>query len=164
MSQGAASGPVPLKERYFEDYTAGEVIEFGDRLVTQDEIIEFARRYDPQPFHTDPVAAQQSAFGTLVASGWMTASIGMALSVEHFVSPLSSMGSPGVEKLEWLQPVKPGDRLHMRITVLETKRSRSKPDRGVMRLRQELINQADQTVMRQEGLIMQRCRDAAPQA
>lgn len=160
MTPAESRRSVPLKERYFEDYTTGEVLEFGDRLVTQEEIIDFARRYDPQPFHTDPQAAQHSAFGTLVSSGWMTASIGMALSVEHFVSPVSAMGSPGVDKLQWLVPVKPGDRLRMRITVLETTRSRSKPDRGVMRLRQELINQADAIVMRQEGLIMQRCRHA----
>lgn len=152
---------VPLRERWFEDYAEGEVFEFGDRLVTQDEIIAFAERYDPQPFHTDPQAARASSFGTLVASGWMTGAIGMAMTVEHFISPASAMGSPGVDHLRWLQPVKPGDRLRLRITVLETRRSQSKPDRGVLRLRQELINQLDQTVMALDSLGMQRCRDAA---
>jgi acyl dehydratase len=149
---------VPLRERWFEDYAAGEVFEFGDRLITAEEIVEFARRYDPQPFHTDPTAAAHSHFGGLVASGWMTASVAMSLLCEHFISPASSMGSPGVDMLRWLQPVRPGDRLRMRVSVTETRRSQSKSDRGVVRLRQEVLNQKGELVMSQEGLAMLRCR------
>lgn len=154
--------PLPPRERWFEDFVLGERFEFGDRLVTQEEIVEFARRYDPQPFHVDPAAARDSSFGTLVASGWMTGAIGMALMVEHFIAPLSAMGSPGVERLQWRRPVKCGDRLRMRVTVLDTRRSRSKPDRGVLRLRQELVDRAGQTVMFQESLALMRCRTPSP--
>jgi acyl dehydratase len=149
---------VPLRERWFEDYATGEVFEFGDRLITAEEIVEFARRYDPQPFHTDPAAAARSHFGGLVASGWMTASVAMSLLCEHFIAPASSMGSPGVDMLRWLRPVRPGDRLRLRVSVTETRRSQSKPDRGVIRLRQEVLNQEGDVVMSQEGLAMLRCQ------
>jgi len=149
---------VPLRERWFEDFAAGEVFEFGDRLITAEEIVEFARRYDPQPFHTDPAAAARSHFGGLVASGWLTASVAMSLLCEHFISPASSMGSPGVDVLRWLRPVRPGDRLCMRVSVIETRRSQSKPDRGAIKVRQEVLNQAGDVVMSQEGIAMLRCR------
>jgi acyl dehydratase len=149
---------VPLRERWFEDFAVGEVFEFGDRLITAEEIVEFARRYDPQPFHTDPAAAERSHFGGLVASGWMTASVAMSLLCEHFISPTSSMGSPGVDVLRWLRPVRPGDRLRMRVSVIETRRSQSKPDRGAIKVRQEVLNQAGDVVMSQEGIAMLRCR------
>lgn len=154
---------VPLKSRWLEDYRVGEVFEFGDHRVTQDEVIGFAQRYDAQPFHTDPEAARQSSFGTLVASGWMTGAIGMALMVAHFIPPAAAMGSPGIEQLQWLLPVKPGDRLRMRATVLQVRRSASKPDRGLLHLQQELLNQAGQTVMRHVGVAMMRCRSATDQ-
>src|SRR5438552_14010053 len=121
---------VPLKQRWFEDYTVGEVFEFGDHLVTAEEIVDFARRYDPQPFHIDPVAAAQSSFGGLVASGWMSGAVLMRMMCDHFIPPSSAMGSPGVDELRWLRPVRPGDRLKARVRVLQTRRSQSKPDRG----------------------------------
>ena len=155
---------VPLRERWFDDYAAGESFEFGDRLITADEIVDFARRYDPQPFHTDEAAAARSHFGGLVASGWMTASVAMSLLCEHFIAPASSMGSPGVDVLRWLRPVRPGDRLRLRVRVLETRRSQSKPDRGVVKLRQDMLNQADEVVMSQEGLAMLRRRPDVPDA
>ena len=96
MSQIPAAS---FKTRYFEDYCVGEVAEFGDYHITSEEIIDFAKRYDPQLFHTDPEAAKQSSFGGLVASGWMSAGVLMRLLVEHYVSPLASMGSPGVDEL-----------------------------------------------------------------
>ena len=86
---------VSYKERYFEDYVPGETAEFGDYLVTEQEIVDFARRYDPQPFHTDPEAAAKTIYGGLIASGWMTGGILMRMLVDHFISPLASMGSPG---------------------------------------------------------------------
>jgi acyl dehydratase len=152
---------VPVKERYFEDYTVGETMEFGDYLITQEEVIEFARKYDPQPFHTDPVAAQSSSFGGLVASGWMTGGVMMRLLVDNFISPVSSMGSPGIDEVRWLMPVRPGDRLSVRITVLESRRSQSKPDRGVIQLLQEARNQNGEVVMSFKGFGMYYCRPKA---
>lgn len=153
--------PVPLKERWFDDYLAGEVFEFGDYLVTQDEIIDYARRYDPQPFHLDPVAARDSLYGDVIASGWMSAGIAMRMMCDHFIPPASGLGSPGVDHLRWILPVRPGDRLRLRATVLEVQRSRSKPDRGVVTVRQELLNQDGAVVMSLEGKSMHRVRPGA---
>ena len=122
--------PVPIKERYFEDYGKGEVFESGDYLITREEVIDFAGRYDPQPFHLDEEAARQSIFGGLIASGWMTCGVLMRMLVDDFISPVSSMGSPGVDELRWLKPVRPGDRLRARVTVVDSRRSASRPDRG----------------------------------
>jgi acyl dehydratase len=155
-----STSPVPRRERYFEDYRSGEVAEFGSHVVTEEEVIDFARRYDPQPFHVDADAARHSIYGGLIASGWMTAAVAMKLLVEHYVSPLSSMGSPGIDELRWLKPVRPGDRLRLRVTVLEARRSQSKPDRGMIQFLQEMINQDDETVMTIRGWGMYRCRDA----
>ena len=134
---------IPLKERYFEDYTPGEVHEFGSHTVSAEEIIEFAQRYDPQPFHTDPQAAAGSVYGGLIASGWMTGGLMMRMLVDHFLSPLSSMGSPGLDELRWARPVRPGDTLRVRVAVIEARRSQSKPDRGILLVQQECLNQTD---------------------
>jgi acyl dehydratase len=147
-----------LKQRWFEDYATGEVFEFGDHPVTAVEIIEFARRYDPQVFHVDAIAAEQSSFGGLVASGWMTGAVLMRLMCDHFIAPASAMGSPGVDELRWLRPVRPGDRLHARVCVVDTQRSRSRADRGTVVLRQEAINQAGEVVMSMRGRALVRCR------
>ncbi|HRH85506.1 MAG TPA: MaoC family dehydratase [Rubrivivax sp.] len=132
---------VLLKERWFEDFSVGERFEFGDYLVTAEEIVEFARRYDPQPFHLDVEAAARSHFGGLIASGWMSCSVLMRLVCDHFIPAASSMGSPGIDELRWLKPVRPGDRLRAAVEVVAVKASQSKPDRGVVTVRQELINQ-----------------------
>jgi acyl dehydratase len=153
---------VPFKERYFEDFRPGEVIEFGDYLVTEEEIVDFARRYDPQPFHVDRKAAAESIYGGLIASGWMTGSIMMRLLVDHFIAPASSMGSPGVDEVRWSRPVRPGDRLHVRVTIVDTKRSQSKPDRGIVQVQQEMINQQGDTVMSLRGMSLAKCRTPAP--
>ena len=153
---------VPHRERYFEDYAAGEVVEFGDYLITEEEVIEFAQRYDPQPFHVDKAAAAQSIYGGIIASGWMTGSVMMRLLVDHFISAVSSMGSPGIDELRWHKPVRPGDRLRVRVTVIETRRSQSKPDRGLIHVLQEAINQDGDTVMSVKGMGLYRCRTAAP--
>lgn len=148
-------------QRWFEDYQPGEVFEFGDHHVTQDEIIDYARRYDPQPFHLDPVAARDSLYGDVIASGWMSAGIAMRMMCDHFIPPVSSLGSPGVDHLRWILPVRPGDRLRLRATVLAVQRSRSKPDRGVVTVRQELLNQDGAVVMSLEGKSMHRVRPGA---
>ena len=147
-----------LKERWFEDYQAGEVFEFGEHLVSEAEIVSFATRYDPQFFHVDAHAAKNSPYGGLISSGWMTAAIAMRMMCDHFISQVSGMGSPGVDSLRWLLPVRPGDRLRLRASVLETVRSKSKPDRGVVTVRQELFNQHDQLVMSLEGKSMHKVR------
>lgn len=152
-------GFIPLLERWFEDFTVGEVTEFGEYLVTDQEILAFARRYDPQAFHLDAEQAAASHFGGLVSSGWMTGAILTRLFCDHFLSPQSAMGSPGIDRLRWLKPVRPGDRLHARATILASAKSRSKPDRGVITILQEAINQHGETVMRYEGRAMFRCRD-----
>jgi acyl dehydratase len=149
---------VPPKERFFEDYRIGEVHEFGDYLVTEQEIIEFARKYDPQPFHTDPQAARDTHFGGLVASGWLTGSIAMRLLVDHYISACASMGSPGIDELRWLKPVRPGDRLRVRIRAERARRSHSKPDRGVVYSFMEVLNQQGETVMTTRSWGMYKCR------
>src|SRR5215472_14719866 len=118
---------VPPADRYFEDYHVGMVGEFGAVTVTAAEIVEFARRYDPQAMHTDAAAAD------LIASGWHTAAMVMRLFVEHYLSKVATLPAPGIDELRWRVPVRPGDRLRVRVSVVETKRSRSKPDRGVVR-------------------------------
>jgi acyl dehydratase len=133
------AAPVPLLERWFEDYAAGESFELGDEPITEKEIVEFAKRYDPQPFHIDPVAAAATHFGGLIASGWMTAAVSMRVMCQHFISARASMGSPGIDELRWLLPVRPGDRLRVRVEVLGCVPSKSKSDRGVVSMRQEVL-------------------------
>ena len=115
--------------------------------MSEDEIVQFARRYDPQDFHTDPELARTGPYGGLIASGWHTASMMMRLIVDHYLPGAASLGSPGVDELRWLRPVRPGDRLRVRITVVDARRSESKPDRGILTSRLEVVNQADEIVM-----------------
>ena len=156
-----AGGAVPVQERYFEDYTPGMTDSFGCVAVTGEEIIRFARDFDPQPMHTDPDAAARSLFGGLIASGWHTASLAMRMLVDHYLSHTAVIASPGVDELRWLKPVRPGDVLRVRATVRETRRSRSRPDRGVVRTYIEVRNQQDEAVMSMIGINFVRCRDTA---
>lgn len=142
---------VAWKERWFEDYAEGEVLQFGAYPITEAEIVDFARRYDPQPFHLDAAAGAASHFGGLVASGWMTASVLMRLLCDHFISTTSSMGSPGIDELRWRVPVRPGDVLSARVTVLATRPSQSRPDRGLIEVRQEALNQHGEVVLSMTG-------------
>jgi acyl dehydratase len=148
----------PQNDRYFEDYLPGAVHEFGPIAVGEAEIIEFARRLDPQPFHIDPEAAKQSAFGGLIASGWHTASLTMRLLVDHYISRVASLGSPGVDEVRWRKPVRPGDTLSVRVTVLESRLSRSKPNQGTIRSHVEVLNQHREVVMTWVGISLVRCR------
>jgi acyl dehydratase len=136
-----------VPERYFEDFEPGQVVELGSHLVTEAEIVEFAERWDPQPFHVDPEAAAGSIFGGLIASGWHTCALWMRLYVETTLDGAASMGSPGIEELRWLAPVRPGDPLQGRLTVLETTPSARRPDRGTVRIRGEMVNQDGVVVM-----------------
>src|SRR5437762_9748017 len=147
-----------MAERYFEDYPPGAVFEGGAIAVTEAEILEFARRYDPQAMHTDPEAAARGYFGGLIASGWHTAALMMRLFAEHFLSPASSLASPGIDELRWLQPVRPGDVLRLRVTIAEARRSRSKPDQGIIRSLVEVLNQEGEVVMSLRPISLIRCR------
>jgi acyl dehydratase len=145
--------------RYFEDYIPGTVFEGGPIVVDEAEIVAFAQRYDPQSFHVDAVAAADSVFGGLIASGWHTVGLTMRLLVEHYLSDASSLGSPGIDELRWLAPVRPGDELRVRVSVLEAKRSRSKPDRGLVRSSIDVRNQRRETVLTMKAMSLIRLRD-----
>jgi acyl dehydratase len=152
---------VPVDQRYFEDYTDGAVFECGPIVVEESEIIAFAKRYDPQYFHTDPEAATRSVYGGLIASGWHTAALTMRQLVDNYLSSVASLGSPGIDELRWIRPVRPADALSARVTVLEAKRSRSKPDRGVVRSLIEVSNQHGELVMSLKATNLLLCRDPA---
>ena len=137
----------PIGERYFEDYEADCTYDCGQRLVLESEIIEFAQRYDPQPFHVDPVEAGRSIYGGVIASGWHTGALTMRLLVENYVSTVASLGAPGIETLRWPAPVRPGDTLTVTVEVLEARVSRSKPDRGIVRSEVRTSNQKGVQVM-----------------
>ncbi|HEY8045744.1 MAG TPA: MaoC family dehydratase [Streptosporangiaceae bacterium] len=138
---------VPREDRYFEDYVPGAVYEYGYLSVTETEILEFARRFDPQPIHTDPEYAASGPFGGLIASGWHTSSLMMRLFADHYLSRVASLASPGIDELRWPAPVRPGDQLRLRTTIVAARPSRSKPDRGLVRTRGELINSDDRVVL-----------------
>ncbi len=133
--------------RYFEDFAVGEVFELGSRSLTQEQIIAFARDYDPQPFHVDPEAAKTGPFGTLIASGWHTVGIFMSLLVNNLINDTISLGSPGIEGIEWRKPVKAGDRLTAQIRVYEATPSKSRRDRGILKTEGKLTNQNGEVVM-----------------
>ncbi|HEX6144838.1 MAG TPA: MaoC family dehydratase [Geminicoccaceae bacterium] len=124
-----------MPELYLDDLKPGTTIELGTASLSRDEIVQFAEAYDPQPFHLDEAAAKGSIYGGLIASGWQTVCIFMRLFADGLLNRADAMGSPGVDELRWLKPVRPGDELTARVEVLEVRPSRSKPDRGVARLR-----------------------------
>jgi acyl dehydratase len=143
-----------LSKLYWEDFIVGSVAEFGSRLVTREEIIAFAAEFDPQPMHMDEEFARSTMLGGLAASGWHTCAIEMRMIVDGFMGDSDSLGSPGIDEVRWLKPVRPGDRLTLRRTILEARPLRSRPEWGLVRFRFELINQTGETVMRQENVNM----------
>ncbi len=159
---GILTDVIDVPERptlYFEDYVPGRTIDCGSFSVSEAEVIAFAKEYDPQPFHVDPVAAAEGPFGGLIASGWQTTSMMMRQLVEHFLSPQSSLGAAGVDEVRWPKPVRPGDTLHVHATVLEARRSNSKPDRGIVRSVADVTNQDGETVMRVTAINFVRARN-----
>jgi acyl dehydratase len=140
--------------RYYEDIEVGETREFGEYHVTKAEILEFAERYDPQPFHTDEDAARESAFGELVASGWHTAAMCMRMLVDGPIQDRASMGARGVDELRWHRPVRPGDTLSIRTEVVDKRVSESDPERGYVDSRLEGITQDGDVVISWIGLGM----------
>jgi acyl dehydratase len=145
---------------YFEDFEPGRVIPVGNRTLGEDEMIAFAQHFDPQPFHVDKEAAAKSHFGGLIASGWHTCSIMMRMMVDGFLSEAASMGSPGVDEIRWLKPVRAGDTLTVTATIMDVRASTSKPDRGVVHTMWEAKNQHGETVATVKGMGMYMRRPA----
>ena len=138
---------VPIDDRYFEDYQAGAVYEYGYATVDEEEMLAFARQFDPQPIHLDPAHAASGPFGGLIASGWHTAGILMRLFADHYLSRVASLASPGIDELRWPAPVRPGDTLRLHTKITQTRQSQSKPDRGLVFTHAQLLNQDDQVVL-----------------
>jgi acyl dehydratase len=151
----------PIDQRYFEDYRVGAVYHYGAITVDEAEVIAFATKFDPQDIHVDPEAAARGPFGGLIASGWHTAAMTMRLFADNYLSTVASLASPGIDELRWTRPVRPGDTLNIRVTILDAKVSRSKPDRGVVRTLIEVLNQDDELAMSCKAINLLRRRDNA---
>jgi acyl dehydratase len=145
---------------YFDDYAPGTTFDCGSVSVDEAEIISFAKTFDPQALHVDPEAAARGPFGGLVASGWHTSALVMRQLVEHYLAGAASLGSPGLDEIRWPYPVRPGDTLRVRATVVEARRSLSKPDRGIVRTMAEAMNQDNRPVMRATAINFFRVRPA----
>ncbi len=141
-----------MKTLYLEDFTPGRTFDLGTVTVSEAEIVAFARQYDPQPFHLDAAAAAQTPFGGVVASGWHTAALCMRLLVDGLINRTATLGSPGVDTLRWLRPLRPGDTLHLHATVSAVRPSESKPDRGVLTLHLAAYNQRGEALLSMEGV------------
>ena len=144
---GSSSFTTTPENRYFEDYVAGSVHEFGPIGVKEQEVLDFGRRFVPLPYHIDKEAAKKSIYGRVIASGWHTAALMMRLYTDNYLSKIANLGSPGCDELRWTKPVFPGDELSIHITVAETRRSDSKPDRGIVQSFCEVLNQKREIVM-----------------
>jgi acyl dehydratase len=133
---------------YFDDFRPGMVFDLGSRTVTEEEIIRFGRKFDPQPFHIDAEAAKNYPYGGLIASGWHTAAMVMRMFVDNLLNTRApSLASPGIDELRWLKPIRPGDTISVTMMVEETRASASKPDRGLVFVRHEVTNQRGETAM-----------------
>ena len=152
--------PANPEERRFEDYVVGAVLEFGSVTLTQDAIIAFARQYDPQDMHVDPVLAAAGPHGGIIASGWQTVGAMMQMFVVHYL-PKNGLASPGIDEVRWPRPVRPGDTLRVRATITEARRSRSKPDRGLVTAFVEVLNQNDEPVLTVRPMNFIRTRTSA---
>jgi acyl dehydratase len=143
---------------FLEDFHPGDIREYGAYPVTRDEIVAFAAEFDPQPFHLDEAAARRSLLGGLAASGWHTCAMMMRLNCEGFLLRSAALGAPGIDEVKWLRPVRPGDVLRVRSTVVDARPSRSRPEKGIARFVFDLLNQRGETVASQKNVIMFRCR------
>ncbi len=166
MDQPAQTTPAARREirYYWEDLQPGTVRDMGTVVPKAEEIIDFARQFDPQPFHVDREAGRASIFGNLCASGWHTCAMAMRLTVDNFLNQSSSMGSPGLESVKWLKPVYPGDTLHLQHIILESRPLRKRNDVGLVRSSWEMYNQAGEKVLHMEGYGMFGRRYAATAA
>ena len=150
---------------YFEDLEIGRVTEFGSYDVTREEVLEFARKYDPQPFHLSDEEAAKTHFGRIAASGWHTTAMTMAVIARHVVAhEQAGLGSPGIDELRWKKPVYPGDTLNVRGEILEKTPSRSRPEMGSFRTRTTVTNQNGETVMTFISIVLIRRRPSSQTA
>lgn len=154
MTQSLPDDPT---QRFFEHYPEGAIFELGSFTMTAAEIIDFARQFDPQDMHVDPVLAAQGPFGGVIASGWQTIGLMMRLFVERFL-PKNGLASPGIDELRWTRPVFPGDILSVRVTVVEARLSKSRPDRGLTKNKVEIRNQAGDVVLTMQPMNFIRVR------
>ncbi len=154
---GVSDPALMAKPAYFEDFREGAVFEFGSIVVTERDIVAFARQFDPQTMHTDPAAAAKGPTGGLIASGWHTIALMMRMYADHFL-PEDGLPAPGVDEVRWVMPVRPGDTLSMRVTIQEARVSRSKPDRGVIRPFAEVLNQRGEVVLTMKPINLVRRR------
>lgn len=154
--------PAPAARRtpriYWEDFRPGDVREFGALTVQRDEIVDFARRFDPQPFHLDEAAGRETPYGGLIASGWHTCALAMRMMCDEYLLDAASLGSPGLDSIRWTAPVRPGDTLRMRLAVLATREMQSRPGTGLVDTRWELFNQHGERVLEMRGWGMFRRR------
>jgi acyl dehydratase len=141
------AAPRDRSRLYFEDFAVGRVFDLGERALSEDDIVSFAREWDPQPFHLDPEAAEHGEFGGLIASGWQTTCVWMRLYVDEVLNRAAMLTAPGVESVRWLRPVRPGMRLRGRTTILESWPSEQTPGRGTIRLQGELLDDDGEVVM-----------------
>ena len=139
---------------YWEDFEPGSSLECGSKTVTKEEIVAFAKEFDPQPFHIDEAAARQSHFGGLIASGWHTSAICMRLAVDGVLSKTASMGSPGVDKLRWLKPLRPGMTVHAKVCLVDKTPSQTRTDRGRMTTRFELYDDKNELLMDMTAMVL----------
>jgi len=142
----------PIEDRYLEDYVVGSVHEVGTISVTEKEVIDFAKRFDPQTFHMDPQGAKKTRFGGIIASGWHTCALVMRLLVDNYLSKVANITSPGVDEIRWIKPVRPGEELSIRATVLAIRPFRSRPESGLMTYSVEVINQGREVVMTMKAM------------
>lgn len=154
----AAAFDTPADDRWFEDYPVGAVYEFGEATLTEDAIIEFARQWDPQVYHVDREGAKEHFYGGIIASGWHTGCTMMRMYVDHYLSTVAALGSPGVDEVRWPMPTLPGDTLRLRVSIESARRSRSKPDRGIVISRVEVLNQRDEVAMSMKATNLFLCR------
>ena len=148
-----------METRFWEDFKVGEIEQIGGKKVERNEVIDFARQFDPQPFHVDESAAKSSMYGGLIASGWHTCAMVMRMMCDAYLVKSASVGSPGIDNLKWLKPVRPGDTIHARRTTLESRTSKSRPEIGIVRNLWEVFNQDGELVMTMEGYGMFRRRN-----
>ncbi len=147
-----------IPQRYFEDFEIGMTFEFGDYRMTEEEIISFGKAYDPQPYHVSRNPGPGYAAGELIASGWHTCAAAMRMLVDHFIPETTVLPAGGVDAIRWLRPVRPGDRLRMKLTVKDMRPSATKPDRGVVKLQIEVFDQSDNVVMTALDVVLFRRR------
>ncbi len=148
----------PLRARYFEDYIAGQTHHLGEVGIDEAEMVAFAEKYDPQKIHTNREFSEAGMFGGIIASGWQTAGLMMRLYAQNYLSEVSSIASPGMDSLRWPTPVRGGDTLSVVVTIVSTRPSKSKPDRGIVKSQVEVRNQNSDIVMEMAGTNLILCR------